>query len=115
VAVAGYLLVALTPCTSGEAFSSQEISQGSQHAGHPGEASAKIPPPCHGAQLTLQAPCACGCGERAAGATTAKLGAPLRAWTPQLAGAGLPQRQAGASRCVAEPDVDGVDAVPRLA
>jgi hypothetical protein len=114
-AVLGYLVVALMPCSPGEAVARQEISQGSQHAGHAAEANAGTPPPCHGPQLILQAPCACGCGERATAAPSAKLGAPLPAWTPRLDGEGLPQRHACASQYVGEPDVEGVDSVPRLA
>jgi hypothetical protein len=115
LAVAGYLMVALAPCPSGDPVARQGLSQGSQHAGHASEARGETPPPCHGPQLILQAPCACGCGERATAASSAKVGAPLRTWTPQADGPGLPLRHARLGPYAGEPDLDGVDSVPRPA
>lgn len=94
-----------------------DLSQPAAHAGHAGHAGAATrgtPPPCHGPQTLVKAPCACGCEERAA-ASSAQLDAGLKPAPPQVEWLALARRHDPPALLVGEVDLAGVDPVPRPA
>jgi hypothetical protein len=108
--VVGYLAVALTPCPgSATGAAPAAIS----HVGHVAEVGSAAAPPCHAPELTLRAPCACGCGERAVAAPFAKVGAPLRSAAPPRECPGSAPHPLPPVELAREPVPDGVDPVPR--
>ncbi len=79
------------------------------------EAAAPEAPPCHAPETVVKAPCTCGCGDRAAPSTLAKLPPALRP-APLGSAEKAPVGYAEASLpALVAPDLGGPDAIPRSA